>query len=50
LFISERRRDEELYSDIGREEDHKYLKKAKTRRAVDGYPLEYWKELCKKNH
>jgi hypothetical protein len=34
------------------EEIHKYLKKAKNGKVVgiDGYPMEFWKELCKKEN
>jgi hypothetical protein len=43
----EKRREEELVREIDLEEIHSYLKKAKNGKAVgvDGYPMEFWKEL-----
>jgi hypothetical protein len=47
-----RRWKEELDREIEKEEIKNYLRKAKNRKAVgtDGYPMEFWKELCKKEN
>jgi hypothetical protein len=41
-----------LDREIEIEEIHKYLKKAKNGKAVaiNGYPMEFWNELCKKEN
>jgi hypothetical protein len=46
----EGRLEEELDREIEIEEMHRYLRKAKNGKAVgiDGYPMEFWKELCRK--
>jgi hypothetical protein len=46
----DRKWEEELDREIEMEEIHKYLRKAKNGKAVgtNGYPMEFWKELCKK--
>jgi hypothetical protein len=46
----ERRWEEELDREIEMEDIHIYLRKAKNGKAVgiDGYPVEFWKELCRK--
>jgi hypothetical protein len=48
----EKRCEEELDREIDLEEIHSYLKKAKNGKAVgvDGYPMELWKELGKKEN
>jgi hypothetical protein len=50
IFRHERRWEEKLDREIEMEEIHNYLRKAKNGKAVgsDGYPMEVWKELCKK--
>jgi hypothetical protein len=50
IFRPERTWEEELDREIDMEEIHNYLRKAKNGKAVesDGYPMEFWKELCKK--
>jgi hypothetical protein len=52
LYGPEKRWKEELDGEIELEGMHKYLKKAKNGKAVgiDGYPKEFWKELCRKEN
>jgi hypothetical protein len=52
LSRPDRRWEEALDREIELEEIHKYLKKAKNGKAVgrDGYPMEFWKELCTKEN
>jgi hypothetical protein len=48
----ERSWEEELDRETEIDEIHKYLRKAKNGKAVgtDRYPMEFWKELCKKEN
>jgi hypothetical protein len=52
VFRPERRWEEELDWEIEKEEIHKYLRKAKNGKAVgiEGYPMDFWKELCRKEN
>jgi hypothetical protein len=48
----EKRWEEELDRETELGKIHSYLKKAKNGKAVgvDGYPIEFWKELCKREN